>query len=281
MKRTLPIGLILVLSLLHGRGPLAASVFAATAVDLYQDMASSANGDRLTPALMSASSHGRAAWSVGRGDIWVSANKARDLPGPVAVGGTSYAGKAAARSWMFHDDNPLNYVACTLPGSYPKITVACFYSPGVTIRFANQFDTICLTGNQGYSVLQTRNDDGKGPYFRAHSCTAGWHTTFSPEQIKIVPGKTYWVNLHFDADRGKTSVAAFDPDKAFAQVGDVVVADSWLHSTGICQVRFGRGDHHGSNPTAKTQSYFGQILIDYSRGAFPLVPTGEVRKEKS
>jgi hypothetical protein len=44
------------------------------------------------------------------------------------------------------------------------------------------------------------------------------------------------------------------------------------------QVRFGRADNHGPNPTAKTQSYFGQILIDYSHGAFPLVPAGEVRK---
>ena len=270
------IGLIVVGSLLGASGPLAASAFAATPVDLYHNMESGANGDLLTSALMNASSHGRATWSIGRGEMWVSTDKARDLPGPVIVGETNYAGKATTRSWMFHDDNSLNYVECTLPGVCPKITVACFYTPGVTIRFANQFDTICMTGNQGFSVLQTRNDDGKGPYFRAHSCTAGWRTTFSPKQIKIVPGKTYWVNLHFDADQGKTSVAAFDPDKAFALVGDVVVADSWLHSTGIRQIGFGRADNHGPNPTAKTQSYFGQILIDYSHGVFPLVPAAAV-----
>jgi hypothetical protein len=254
---------------------LAGSIVVATPVDLYQDMQTGTNGDLLTPALMNGSSHGGGAWSVGRGEVWVSTNKGRDLPGPVIVGGTSYTGKAATRSWMFNDNKSLNYVVCTLPGSYPKITVACFYTPGVTIRFANQFDTVCMTGNQGFSVLQTRNDDGKGPYFRAHSCTAGWKTTFSPNQIKIVPGKTYWVNLHFDADQGKTSVAAFDPDKAFAQVGDVVVADSWGHSTGIRQIRFGRADNHGPNPTASTQSYFSRILIDYSHGAFPLVPAGD------
>jgi hypothetical protein len=53
---------------------------------------------------------------------------------------------------------------------------------------------------------------------------SSWVTTFSPTQIKIVPGKTYWVNLHFDGVAGKTSVAAFDPDNAFAPVGDTVVA---------------------------------------------------------
>jgi hypothetical protein len=281
MKRTLRVSLIVALSLLGGRGPLPEIASATAPVDLYQDMESGANGDLLAPALMNTSSHGRATWSVGRGEMWVSTNEAKALPGPVIAGETSYAGKAATRSWMFHDNNSLNYVVCTLPDLCPKITVGCFYCPGVTIRFANQFDTICLTGNQGFSVLQTRNDDGRGPYFRAHSCTAGWHTTFSPKQIKIVSGKTYWVNLHFDADQGKTSVAAFDPDKAFAQVGDVVVADSWLHSTGMRQVRFGRADNHGPNPTAKTQSYFGQILIDYSHGAFPLVPAGEERKGSS
>ena len=161
------IGLIVVGSLLAASGPLAASAFAATPVDLYHNMESGANGDLLTSALMNASSHGRATWSIGRGEMWVSTDKARDLPGPVIVGETNYAGKAATRSWMFHDNNSLNYVECTLPGVCPKITVACFYTPGVTIRFANQFDTICMTGNQGFSVLQTRNDDGKGPYFRA------------------------------------------------------------------------------------------------------------------
>ena len=135
-----------------------------------------------------------------------------------------------------------------------------------------------MSGNHGYAVLQTRNDDGKGPYLRAYY-TEGWHTTFSPQQIKIVSGKTYWVNLHFDASVGKTSVAVFDPDNGFAQVGEVVVADAWLNSTGIRQIGFGRVDNHGPNPTAKTQSYFNHILIDYSHGAFPLIPGRDVAKK--
>ena len=58
MKRTLPIGLIVAFSLLGVHGPLTAAAFAATAVDIYQDMESGANGDVLTPALMNASHHG-------------------------------------------------------------------------------------------------------------------------------------------------------------------------------------------------------------------------------
>ena len=85
------------------------------------------------------------------------------------------------------------------------------------------------------------------------------------------------MNLHFDAEEGKTSVAAFDPDNDFAQVGEVVVANSWLDSTGMRWIGFGRADNHGPNPTAKTQSYFQHILIDYTRGAFPLIPGREAR----
>jgi hypothetical protein len=247
-------------------------VFAATPVDIFQDMESGNNGDLLTPAIMNASSHGGGAkWSI-NGRMWVSTNNSRNLPGPVIVNGVTYPGTGGTRSWTFKDNNAKNYADCTLAGSYASITVACYYTPGVTIPFANQFDTIIMSGNRGFAVLQTRNDDNRGPYLRAHSCTAGWVTTFSPSQIKIVPGRTYWVNLHFDGTAGKTSVAAFDPVKAFAQVGDTVVADSTPNSTMAYKIHFGRGDNHGNNPTARSQSYLDRILVDYTKGAFPLIP---------
>ena len=255
-----------------------AVAFAATPVDIYQDMQSGANGDVLTPALMNASHHGAGTWSIDKGELWVSNTKPRDLPGPVSVGGTIYAAKARTAVGWCMMISPFNAVTCTLPEFCRRITLACYYTPGVTISFGNQFDTIVMSGNHGYAVLQTRNDDGKGPYLRAHSCTTGWKTTFSPGQIRVLSGKTCWVNLHFDAEQGKTLVAAFDPDNDFAQVGDVVVAEAWLNSTGMRSIRFGRADNHGPNPTAKTQSYFEHILIDYTRGAFPLVPGHEAPK---
>jgi hypothetical protein len=78
--------------------------------------------------------------------------------------------------------------------------------------------------------------------------------------------------LHFDGTAGKTSVAAFDPANGFAQVGNTIIADSTPNSTMAYKIQFGRGDNHGNNPTAKTQSYIGHILVDYTNGAFPLIP---------
>ena len=247
-------------------------VSAATPVDLYQDMESGNDGDLLTPTMMNAASHGTGAtWSL-TGSMWVSKNNARNLPGPVIVGGVTYTGTGAARVWSFRDRDAMNYARVTLPSSYSRITVACYYTPRVTARVWNQFDTIVMSGNRGFAVLQTTKEDAHGPYIRAHSCTAGWKTTFSPAHVAVVSGKTYWINLHFDGSAGKTSVAVFDPDKAFAQVGVTVVADSMPGSTMSRGIHFGRADNHGNNPDARTKSCFGQILVDYTNGAFPLVP---------
>ena len=119
-------------------------LFAATPVDIYQNMESGNDGDVLTPTMMNAASHGAGStWSL-TGSMWVSNDNSRKLPGPVIVGGVTYPGTAATRTWKFNDNNANNYARVTLSSSYPQITVACYYTPGVTIRFWNQFDTIIM-----------------------------------------------------------------------------------------------------------------------------------------
>ncbi len=185
-------------------------VFAATPVDIYQSMESGNAGDLLTSTIMNASSHGGGStWSLYSGSaMWVSNNFAMNLPGPVSVAGTVYPGTGSTRTWVYNDNNANDYVMCTLAGSYNNITVAMYYTPGVTIEFANQFDTINMSGLSGWAVMQTRNDDGNGPYLCAHSSTAGWVTTFSYpayplSSIKIVPGKNVLDQPAFRRSRGE------------------------------------------------------------------------------
>ena len=128
------------------------TAFAATPVDIFQDMESGKDGDLLTPAIMNASSHGGGSkWSI-NGRMWVSTRNSSNLPGPVIAEGVTYSGAGGTRSWMFNDNNQLNYVKCTLPGRYPKITVACYYATGVTIPWV-KFDSInfhrCYRKNLG------------------------------------------------------------------------------------------------------------------------------------
>jgi hypothetical protein len=174
---------------------------------------------------------------------------------------------------MFNDNNQLNYVKCTLPGRYSKITVAGYYATGVTIPWV-QFDSInFLEATEGtWGVLQVETEDKGGPYLRCHSASAGSKTTYSPTHVKVTVGKPYWVNLHFDGNAGTVSGAAFDPINGFAQVGTTMVAQSTAGAKIYGSIRFGRTAAHGNHPDAKSQSYFDHILVDYTNGAFPLIP---------
>jgi hypothetical protein len=91
------------------------------------------------------------------------------------------------------------------------------------------------------------------PYVYPHPLQEGWEAL-----MKSVAGAAAFaatpVDIYQDMESGAN--------------GDVLTPDMrWI--------RFGRADNHGPNPAAKTQSYFEHILIDYTRGVFPLVPGHE------
>ncbi len=257
---------------------LGSDVLAATPVDIFQDMESGKDGDLLTPAVMSASSHGPAvAWKI-EGQVWVSAAQSYNLPHSLIVGGKTYPATKGSRCWKFNDSSMRNLVRCGFDrtdSTKTKISVGCYYTPGVKVRLRSTFDTVCIWGMQCYAVIQTINDEwgpAGGPYIRAHSCTGPGKATFSREVVAVTPGKTYWVTLKYDGPAGKTLVAVFDPAKAFAQVGKTVSAESVPNASRWYQMGFGRADGHGDMPNATTQSYIGDIMIDYSAAAFPLLP---------
>ncbi|MGA2259705.1 MAG: hypothetical protein ABSG53_33935 [Thermoguttaceae bacterium] len=253
---------------------LSSDVFAATPVDIFQDMESGKDGDLLTPGIMNASSHGGGPkWSI-NGRMWVSTKNSSNLSGPVTVDGVTYPGAGGTRSWMFNDNNQLNYVKCALPGRYSKITVACYYATGVTIPWV-QFDSInFLEVTEGtWGVLQVETEDKGGPYLRCHSASAGSKTTYSPAHVKVAVGKPYWVNLHFDGDAGTVSGTVFDPANGFAQVGSTMVAQSTVGAKVYGSIRFGRTAAHGNHPDAKSQSYFDNIIVDDTNAAFRLLPS--------
>ena len=138
--------------------------FAALPVDIFQDMESGHDGDLLTPEIMNASSHGGpTTWTI-TGRMWVSTRNSTDLPGPVTVSDVTCAGTGGTRSWMFNDANQLNYVKCSLPGRYAKITVVCYFATGVTIPWV-QFDSISFAEvtERTWGVLQVETEDRGGP----------------------------------------------------------------------------------------------------------------------
>lgn len=256
-------------------------------VDIYQNMESGNDGQLLSAGIMNAASHGGlgvtpATWDFKYGDqMWVSTDHARDLPGLVTVGETNYSG-SSARSWRFRNREELQCVKVRFGTNqwdapdHDRITIAAYYTTYQTDDFSNQHDTIEVGGIQSFGVLQTIGNVGDDPpYIRAHSSAEGWVTTFSPQIIKIEPGKTYWVNLHYDGPAGEVKVAAFDPDNNWQQVGETAVAQSVPGSAVRSYAHFGRCSAHGNWPNNDSSAYFDHILIDFSNAAFPLLPNLE------
>ena len=251
-------------------------------VDVYQNMESGNPGNLLTSSIMNASSHGgfdiEAKWRFKAGSkMWVSNENCFQIPGTIIVDGKNY-NTASTRSWRFRNREEQEYVVVEFKenaknGFFDRITVACYYTTDQYAKFSNQHDNIELHGSKSYGVLQTVGHTGKNPpYIRAHSCKEGWSTTFSPEVIKIIPGKTYWVNLHLDGISGKCKVAVFDPENGYSLVGDTAISQSVKGTKIQAYTHFGRCSVHGDEPNNETSAFFDHILIDYTNAAFPLLP---------
>ncbi len=252
---------------------------AATPVDIYQSMESGNAGDLLTSAIMNASSYGGGTgWSLYTGSsLWVSNSYATNLPGPVVVAGTTYPGTNATRTWVFNNNNCNDYTQVGISSTgYSEITVAGYYTTQLTIYQTLEYDLVVLHGNETFAVMQQINDvhNNTTQYLRAHSNTNPGQVTTYGSTIPIAPGKTYWFNLKYDSAGAAASVAVFDPANSFAQVGSTSVANSTAGDKMAYTIEFGRCDNHGNEPADTSQAWFGQILVDYTNAAFPLIPSG-------
>jgi len=252
-------------------------------VDIYQAAEAGSNNDELTDATMSPSHYGEG-WGteMDKGTLWVSDEYARSLPGTVLVSGVEYSG-ASTRSWKYfqnYQNNMVSVISDTYPAPYAsRITMGCYFTvcPALTEDdYFGQHDTIVIGGDSTqeqpkFAVLQLIRPIGDDLYIQAHSSDVNGKTTISP-MIRIVPGKTYWVNLHHDAVAGLCKVAVFDPDSNWSQVGETVIAESVPGAQMRGRVRIGRGAHTDHVWGHEVYSYFDNIVIDYTNGVFPLVP---------
>ena len=154
-----------------------------------------------------------------------------------------------------------------------RVTIACYYATGVTIPQI-QFDSInsnCTLGT--WAVLQVGSTtDRSHPIFRLHTAPQS-NTTYGFQTVPVTVGKVYWVNMQFDGTAGVVNGAVFDPDNGFAQVGSTMQAES-AGAEVVTGIAFGQTSAHGNHSNATSQSYFDNILIDYTNAAFPLLPSG-------
>ncbi len=238
-------------------------------------MESGNNGDLLTPTIMNASSYGTNwGWTVVAGSGWVSTSNAHNLPGPVSVNGTVYNGTGAARTWMFNNNNAMNFVEGNDGGSYTNITFAGYYTTWSTVPQGNQYDVALVETSNTWAcmqVAQNRQGNGHYPSINAHASISSG-STFG-NSIDIVAGHTYWFSVKYDGTNGQSLVALFDPSNGFAQVGATSVAAATPGCAMNQGVRLGRCDNHGNDPNDTSQAWFGNVIVDHTNAVWPLLPT--------
>ena len=139
----------------------------------------------------------------------------------------------------------------------------------VDLAQGKQYDTIILWGNHAFAVMQIANPDGASAYVRAHGASS-LGVGFGP-YISLTAAKTYWVNVHYDGLAGWSRVGVFDPDNSFSLVG-TSDTPAWAGDTIATHIDMGRADPHGDWTPETKQSWFDNIVVDYTNGAYPLIP---------
>ena len=154
-------------------------------------------GDLLTTSMMNSSSHPSSGWTTSGGStFWVSTLYHRDLPGPVIVGGVTYNGTGGSRSWVFNNNNMMNYVQWS-NGSHTNMSVACYYTTFTTLSKQVGYDAINMWGGS-FSCLQTLGGS-TGPFLRQHSSlNFNSYVTATTTNAYITPGRTYWLSMKYD-----------------------------------------------------------------------------------
>ena len=78
--------------------------------------------------------------------------------------------------------------------------------------------------------------------------------------------------MKYDSVAGAVSLAVYDPANGYSQVGSTSTTVAMADTLDMAQ--FGRLDNHGPLATDTTQSWYGQICIDCTNAAWPLIPSG-------
>jgi hypothetical protein len=264
--------------------PLMPGACAQIAVDAYNPMEPPGeDGQKCTAEMLNAANHHSAevpcAWGI-NGNAYVSTSRAMPPPAPVTVGGSTYA-DAGTRSIRLDNNDcrsgpDVNMVYADVKGkalSVPlsKITIACYLTQTETAPGWYRFDTICNRGGPWISLQSTNGGKAGKLFFGSHGQDDSGTSTYSP-LIEVKPGKTYWVNLMFDGPAGKGRLAVFDPENAFAQVGDTVACGERTGGTISNRIGFGRVDGIQQG-TFTGSTYFDHVMFDVN-GAFPIFPKG-------
>ena len=250
------------------------------AADLYVDMEAGAPGDAITTSLLDAMTHGTGGkWSLRHGqdrdwkeplpEFTVSSHET-PAPVPVIVGGVTYKDANGSRGWAGDMLTPVRGVTYTFSTDHPSVSVGFFMEYHATKKYT-PIDLVAINARNGDFVVMQTTEHPRNLGARMHT---GDHwdeknkrTSKVGTVIPMEDGRLYWVSMRF-VQHGESSLALFDP-ATFEQLGPTSTLT--LTSTSPAHnIIIGRTDNHGV--TAPAVVYWDDLVVDWSKAVFPLVP---------
>jgi hypothetical protein len=201
------------------------------------------------------------------------------MGGSITVGGTTYPVGTATQSMALDNSNNFTYVTSyNIPANTTKAVANGFITFGdndLGTNGGNDSDLIIFTDYiSSAEVLQLVN--GNGCYcVRVEAGGKGTGGTRHSPNINVTPGYRYSFSIMFDEVNGVGSLAIFDPNTNFAQVGTTVSVDMNVttgptgNNPGLAGFRFGNGEVATSPGTT---TYFEDLMLDWTNHIFPNFP---------
>jgi hypothetical protein len=236
--------------------------------DLFNNAEAGNPGDVLSVALLNASTQGS-------GGAWTTSNVSKFYTNPpnmgvfarsITIAGASYDG-TGSRSWDYDHSVDSQFAKYQIPAGRLKASVGMFLQPGPNGTWGT-YDFLELQGVNGMDCI-IQMFDGTSPSTHnvwAHSAASSYGTQIGVA-IPVTANQTYWVSLQYDGTAGTCSVAVFDP-VTFVQIGvtSIVPMDA---NVNVGPMIVGANGH---GVTTSAHSYYDNIILDWTAGAFPVVP---------
>lgn len=252
----------------------------AIEADYYQPMTEGSDGTLLTPTLMETndiiitdSPILEPFWTIPNGGVFVSTDIDTSLPEPVDVEDTEYIINSG-KSWKWLNEFSAKLVTLRIEKFfatqfYDQMTTGFYFVPNHdgdafsnhdfhiingTFDVTSEFASAQVTGAAGALKMNIHTNDEDG------------------DDIDIIVGTKYWINVLFDGINEVAKLSVFDADNNFTEIAGSPSVAALQSNRQTFTMSWGRTDGHADSPTNTTFSYVGQIVIGLD-SIEPIIPT--------
>lgn len=243
--------------------------FGAIHGNMFLDFEDSTAGTTLTTTILDNGTHGSigSGWTLNGPGVMEVVGSTLDALSMYQVGSSVYSTVAGTRAIRIRQDLEVTYVRYTLSPTQPELYISGYASFGDTGITGTPIDHILInTTLGGFFVLQT-----VGNNLLAHGSGFGGGTPWT----SFVPNTRYFFEIHFV--RGANSRIRIYNATTGAFLAESAGVLTGSGNADANQIRFGRVDSHGDEPSWSTQwDVFDNIIVKTGTGLpFPRGPISE------